>query len=151
MKLICWNVWGLGKDHAFQELKRILREHKPEIIFLCKTKLKVQLMNRKTEALNFQNCLVVDSYGKRGGLALMWSKNITVDVKSYIKHNIDAIVQCKEDGLWHCTRVYGHPKTKEKKHIWELIRRFLGLSSLPWLYIGDFNKILYLNEKNWRK
>lgn len=70
MKLISWNIWGLGNDRAFQELKRILHEQKLEIIFLCETKLKVQLMNRKAEAFNFQNCLAVDSYRKEGGLAM---------------------------------------------------------------------------------
>lgn len=29
-----------------------------------------------------------------------------------------------------------------------MIRRLAQLSSTTWLYIGDFNKILYLHEKN---
>lgn len=83
---------------------------------------------------------------------MMWGENVIVDVKSYSKHHINAIVQNKEGSLWRCTRVYGHPKTEEKKHTWELIRRLsglssLGLSSLPYLCIGDLNEILHLNEK----
>lgn len=95
MKLINWNVWRLKKDQAFIELKKILREHKPEILFLCETKLKGRLMNRKVVALNFQNCLAVDSSGKRGGLAMMWGENVTMEVKSYSKHHIDVVVQRK--------------------------------------------------------
>lgn len=104
-------------------------------------------MNRKAEAFNFQNCLAVDSYRKEGGLAMKQGKNVTVDVTSYSKHHIDAVVQRKKDGLWHCTWVYGHPKTKEKKHIWELIRRFLGLSSLPGCILGILIKSCTLMKK----
>lgn len=147
MKLISWNIRELGKDRAFREIKKILCEHKPKIMFLCETKLLVQLMNKKAEALNFQHCFVVNSNGKGGGLAMMSSENVTVDIKSYNKHHIDAIAQCKEGSYWRCTGIYNHSKTEEKKHTWELIRRLSGLSSIPWLCFRDFNEILHLNEK----
>ena len=49
----------------------IIREYKPEIMFLCETKLMGQLMKRKAAELNFQNCFTISSNGKRGGLAMM--------------------------------------------------------------------------------
>ncbi|KAL9433059.1 hypothetical protein AB3S75_027969 [Citrus x aurantiifolia] len=147
MKLISWNVRGLGKDRTFREIKKILREHKPEIMFLCETKLRVQVMNKKAEALNFQQCFTVSSNGKGSVLAMMWSENVTIDIKSYSKHHIDAVAQSKVGSYWRCTSIYGQPKTDEKKHTWELIRRLLGLSSLLWLCFGDFNENLHLNEK----
>lgn len=57
------------------------------MMFLCETKLKMLLINKKAEALNFQNCFAVDRCGKRGRLAMMWSENVTVDVKAYSKHH----------------------------------------------------------------
>lgn len=64
MKLISWNIRGLRKDRMFREIKRILRELKPKIVFLCETKLSEQLMKRKASELNFQNCVAVSSSGK---------------------------------------------------------------------------------------
>ena len=68
-------------------------------MFLCETKLRVQLINKKTEALNFQHCFAVSSNGKGGGLAMMWSENVTIDIKSYSKHYIDAVAQSKEAAI----------------------------------------------------
>ncbi|KAH9671373.1 reverse transcriptase domain-containing protein [Citrus sinensis] len=79
MKLISWNVRGLRKDRTFREIKRILRELKPEIVFLCETKLSEQLMKRKASELNFQNCFAISSSGKGGGLAMMWSENNRIE------------------------------------------------------------------------
>lgn len=47
-----------------------------------------------------------------------------------------------------CIGVYGHVETSKKKHMWTLLRRLVGLSSSPWLCFGDFNEILYLDDKN---
>lgn len=114
-----------------REIKMILREYKPEIMFLCETKLMGQLIKGKAAALNFQNCFAISSSGKGGGLAMMWNENVAVEIKSYNKHHIDVVVQSNESSYWRCTGVYGNPKAEERKHTWELIRRLSGLSSLP--------------------
>ena len=82
MKLISWNVQGLRKDRTFREIKRIIRKLKPEIMFLCETKLSERLMKRKASEINFQNCFAVSNSGKGGGLAMMWSKNVNLKIKS---------------------------------------------------------------------
>ncbi|KAK3230319.1 hypothetical protein Dsin_002200 [Dipteronia sinensis] len=38
---------------------------------------------------------------------------------------------------------YGHPEVQMRHLSWTLLKRLQGLSDLPWLYIGDFNEILY--------
>ncbi|KAH9681142.1 reverse transcriptase domain-containing protein [Citrus sinensis] len=56
---------------------------------------------------------------KGGGITMMWTSDINVNILSYSRHYIDAEVQCGS-----------------------------GLSSKPWLCFGDFNEILSLNEKS---
>lgn len=46
-----------------------------------------------------------------------------------------------------CMGIYGHLKMGQKKHTWTLLRQSVGLFDSPWLYFGDFNEILYTNEK----
>ncbi|KAL9419818.1 hypothetical protein AB3S75_037560 [Citrus x aurantiifolia] len=147
MKLISWNVRGLRNYRTFREIKRILRELKPEIVFLCETKLSEQFMKRKASELNFQNCFAVSSSGKRGGLAMMWSENVNLEIKSYSKHHIDTCIQTAEGSYWRGTVVYGNPKMEERKHTWELLKRLSGLLSLPWICFGDVNDIMHLHEK----
>ncbi|KAH9685108.1 reverse transcriptase domain-containing protein [Citrus sinensis] len=68
----------------------------------------------------------VSRNGKSGGIAMMWSSDINVNILSYSRHYIDAEVQCGRGKKWRCTRVYGHPETQQKKHTWTLLRRLAG-------------------------
>jgi len=36
---------------------------------------------------------------------------------------------------------YGHPKTSRREETWTLLESLSQVSTLPWLCIGDFNKI----------
>ena len=147
MKIISWNVQGLGNERAFRETQRILRMHGPQMMFLCETKLESKQMVERGKKLHFDNCFTVDRWGLGGGLALLWKGEIDVDIKSYSKHHIDAVVHSENGCYWRCTGIYGHPEADQKHHTWKLLKRIAELSSMPWLCFGDFNEILHLNEK----
>lgn len=63
MKLLSWNVRGLGKDRTFREAQHLLKEHKPKICFLSETKMTVKQMREKASRLKFQNCFAVSIEG----------------------------------------------------------------------------------------
>ncbi|KAH9769811.1 reverse transcriptase domain-containing protein [Citrus sinensis] len=147
MRVISWNVRGLGNDRAFRETQKILQIHRPKIMFLCETKMRTGQMQDKGKKLNFDNFFAVSSRGRSGGLALLWKSEIVVDIKSFSQHHIDAVVHSENGSLWRCTGIYGHSETDQKRHTWTLLRRLVGLLSLPWLCFGDFNEILKLDEK----
>ncbi|GMN64893.1 hypothetical protein TIFTF001_033958 [Ficus carica] len=44
-------------------------------------------------------------------------------------------------------RFYGNSTRSQCHHSWELIRRLKGLFILPWIVLGNFNKIVHLSEK----
>ena len=104
-------------------------------------------MQERANDLRFQNCFAVSRDGLGGGLAMMWTLEINVEIKSYSKHHVDVVVYNETGSNWRCTGVYGHPKSDQKKFTWELLRRLNTLSSLQWLCFGDFNEVLNLNEK----
>lgn len=78
-----------GNDRTFREAQKILYIHRPQMMFLCETKQMSKQIVEKSKKLNFYNCFTVD----RSGLALLWSVEIVVNIKSYSMHQIDAIVQ----------------------------------------------------------
>ena len=47
--------------------------------------------------LKFENCFTVGRNGLRGGLAMLWSSDIAVNIASYSQHHIDAEI-CNERG-----------------------------------------------------
>lgn len=59
----------------------------------------VRQMQEKAYKLHFQNCFAVSREGLGGGLAMMWNSEIVVDIKSYSKHHVDAVVH-SENGSY---------------------------------------------------
>ncbi|KAK9232713.1 hypothetical protein WN943_022961 [Citrus x changshan-huyou] len=147
MRIMSWNVRGLGNERAFRETKKVLQMQRPQILFMCETKLEPKQMQRRGKELMFNNCFAVDRSGLGGVLALLWNSEVVVEVKSFSKHHIDAVVNFENGSFWRCTGVYGHPEAEQKHNTWTLLHRLASLSSLPWLCFGDFNEILLLNRK----
>ncbi|XP_024039545.1 uncharacterized protein LOC112098147 [Citrus clementina] len=148
MKILSWNIRGLGNPRMYLALKKILQVHSPHLVFLCETKLKTMHMNEVSRKLNYENCFAVSSIGKGGGLALLWKSETNVQIKSFNQHHIDAEVVMENGKLIRCTGVYGHPDMRQRKHTWTLLRRLSGFSSTPWTCFGDFNEILHPFEKS---
>lgn len=81
-----FGVW----EYLFLALQKILQLHKPQLLFLCETKLMPVQMNQISRKLKFENYFGVDRSGKIGGLAILWNPEIEVQIKSFSKHHIDA-------------------------------------------------------------
>lgn len=98
----------------FLAIKKILHLHRPQLIFLCETKLSSRQVNNVCRKLGIENCLVVDSKGKSGSLAMLWSLEITVQITSYSNHHIDAEIQNANGRSWRYTGIYGYPEAKKR-------------------------------------
>ena len=131
MKVLSWNVRGLGNNRAFREVSKILQLHRPQIVFLCETKIRTEQMRVIAKKLNFESCFAVSCRGRSVGLALLWNSEVVVDIKSYSNHYIDAVIHSENGSYWRGTEIYGHPEVEQKQHTWTLLRRLASLSSLP--------------------
>ena len=49
------------------------------------------------------------------------------------------------ENLWRLTGFYGEPRWKDKHKSWEILRELKY--DMPWMIIGDMNKIMYSFEK----
>ena len=99
--------------------------------------------------LGFTNGLCVSSRGRSGGLALFWSSDTKLEIKSYSNHHIDAIITETVTGLvWRFTGFYGYPETHLREESWKLLSYLHSQFNLPWFCCGDFNEILSMSEKD---
>lgn len=82
MSCIVWNVRGLGNLRAFRELRRLIADKQPSLLFLCETRKGDINKNHWLNLLGFQGCFIVDSRGSSGGLCLFWKVPFEVQNKS---------------------------------------------------------------------
>ena len=126
-----------------------MRRWDPDVIFLSETKKKIAGMKKVKLKLGFVNGLYVQRQGKGGGLTVFWKMEVNLEIKSYSKFHIDAIVTEEGSGFsWRLTGFYGHPETHRRRESWRFLNTLNNQFRLPWLCFGDFNEILSQEEKS---
>lgn len=149
MSCIVWNARGLGNRRAFGQLRRLVAEKDPHLLFICESKVSSSCCNYWRSILPFYGIFCVAPTGRSGGLVLCWKKEWTVSVLSYSLYHIDCTIMF-DNVLWRFTGFYGHPNPAQRMHSWTLLRRLAtwhGMTDVPWLIGGDFNELLYASEK----
>ena len=97
-------------------LRNYVRRWNPYLVFLMETKANVKRMEKVKYKLGFSNGLFVPNKGRSGGLALLWSKEVSLEIQSYSPHHIDAIIlEQQNNNTWRFTGFYDHPKTHLRK------------------------------------
>ena len=83
--------------------------------------MKKYRMEKEIFKIGLLNGLIV--LGRSGGLAMLWSRDIKVEIQSYSGSYIDAFVTDPESAFqWRITGFYGNPKTHQRKESWDLLK-----------------------------
>lgn len=128
-------------------LRKLVQRWDPDFVFFLETKQKKRSMEKKKMSVGFINGLVVPSSGRSGSLAMLWRKEIFVDIQSYLGRHIDAIVTEDSGFKWWITGFYGNPEVHRGKELWDLLKALNKKVNFPWLCFGDFNEIVSMEEK----
>ena len=113
-------------------LRDYMRRWNPKVVFLSETKIKSRRMEMVKYRLGFSNGLIVPSRGRRGGLALLWSRDTNLEIKSFSDHHIDAVITESSNGfLWRFTGFYGHPETYLREESWKLLSLLNSRFNIP--------------------
>lgn len=92
--------------------------------------------------------LYIQRQGKGRGLAMFWRKEVNLEIRSFSRHHINAMVIEEAYGFkWRLMSFYRHSETNRKKESWRFLDTLNRQFHLPWLYVGDFNEILSGEEK----
>ena len=120
MNCLCWNVRGLGNPRAVSALRRLMRNHSPGFIFQSETKLSGSKTEKFRSSIMDYEVFWVESIGARGGLMLLWKKDIQVTVLSFSAGHIDARIQMEDGFLWRFSGFYGDPSIGKRVISWDL-------------------------------
>lgn len=146
---MCMNCRGLGRSEAVQEVRSLVKLHSPMVVFLSETRFFHDRVDGLQRSLGFPNGWGVGSRGRGGGLALLWTNDVCVQLKSYDKLHMDAMVIDPDTGgeLWRFTGFYGESRRELRHRSWDLMKYLNAQSSAPWLCAGDFNETLEASEQ----
>lgn len=109
MSCLCWNARGLGNQHAIRDLRCLLDERNPALVF------NVSQCWMWTNLFKFDGIFAVDCNKRKGGLILMWRDPLTVTIKSYSEGHMDCIIE-SDSHLWRFTGFYGNPTAALRCH-----------------------------------
>jgi exonuclease III len=100
----------------------MVREKKPDILFLMETKCRKEKMERIRVRLGFNGMFVVDPVGRSGGLVLFWKGAKNLEIQNYTRRHINALLKGEDNGSdWKLMCFYGHPITVKRHELWTLL------------------------------
>jgi hypothetical protein len=123
MKTLCLNCRGLGQPKAVRELHSLVQLHRPWLVFLSETRFFDDKVDGLLCQLGFANGFGVGSFGRGGGLALLWTRDIIVHIQSCDRLHIDAEVHdpSTQRAAWHFTGFYGESRKELRYRNWDLL------------------------------
>ena len=103
--------------------------------------MKKYQMEKENFKLGLLNGLIIPSVGRSGGLAMLWDRDVKVEVQSYSGYFIDAFVTDLDFGFqWRITGFYGNPKTHRRKESGDLLKYLSQKYQMPWLCFGEIGR-----------
>ncbi|XP_026378269.1 uncharacterized protein LOC113272679 [Papaver somniferum] len=146
MRLLSWNVQGIGNPLTKDHLDYLCQYYKPDVVFLAETKSPLSRMELHLKKPLFHDWFIVSSVGIAKGLAIAWYNNVEmklVSSKFNVCHfelkigELETLVTC----------VYGAIDANDRINQWTHIAELAKLISKPWILIRDLNVILDPKEK----
>ena len=152
IKIISWNVRGVNDPDKRKVIKNFLRSYRADIV--CLQEIKVQEMSvklvRGLGAGRNLNCKELNAEGSAGGILLLWD-NSHINLADYVfgSYSVTCLFRMTENGfLWAFSGVYGPVENSYRESFWEELGSIKGLWDCPWCVGGDFNEVLYPNERS---
>jgi exonuclease III len=155
MKIISFNIRGLGAAEKKKEVRRLVSERKPSVLCIQESKLEVvddflcrSLWGSDPMAFSFK-----PSVGASGGIITVWDPSV-VDV--WMSINIDncLIIKgniVKNNDVFCLANVYAPCESRGRQVLWNALSNLFMLhNESAWCVLGDFNVVRSSDERRGR-
>ncbi|XP_028110763.1 uncharacterized protein LOC114309252 [Camellia sinensis] len=150
MKLLSWNVRGLGKSVKRRRVKLLLKDRKIDFVFFQETK-KSEVTPDFVKSLwpvDEMEFMAVDSEGRAGGLLCIWKPTVfKLSQCCSTRHCI--VLSGTLLPFFNCVLVNVHApnEVNERSRFWNVLYGLRPSFYNPWCLVGDFNEIRNLGER----
>ncbi|XP_028085101.1 uncharacterized protein LOC114286201 [Camellia sinensis] len=150
MKLLSWNVRGLGKAKKRRKVRSILKDRKIEFACFQETK-RSDVSSLFIQSLwpdEDMEYMVVDSVGSAGGLLCIWKSSVFQLSQCYsIRHCIILPGTLLTNFKCVLLNIHAPNEVNERGKFWSVLHRLKSMFSDPWCLAGDFNEIRNIGER----
>lgn len=149
MIFITWNVRGINEPLKLKEVKRFLEGKQVNLVGLFETKVKNQFIQKKQNKFGTK-WKWIDNSNKEshGRIWVRWNPD-TVNFQVYQTHEqfIHGIATSKDQKHQiDISFVYGLHTVQHRRALCKEMGKLAGIG-LPWLISGDFNAVLYPEDR----
>jgi hypothetical protein len=142
-----WNCRAANSPSAVRSLLDLKEHVIPDILFLSETHLSKENAKKLRRKLGFDFMSIDESDGRSRGLVMFWKEDNKMISEHVSANFIDIVFETTNGTHWRFTGFYGELAWEDRQQSWSSLRDLSTRPLLPWLVIGDFNEILYSNEK----
>eukprot|EP00268_Persea_americana_P023148 TRINITY_DN2282_c1_g2_i1.p1 TRINITY_DN2282_c1_g2~~TRINITY_DN2282_c1_g2_i1.p1 ORF type:complete len:187 (+),score=25.94 TRINITY_DN2282_c1_g2_i1:3182-3742(+) len=151
MIIVSWNARGLWRLEKRLAVRKMVRQHKADLLLLQETKIARDVENVIFEVSVARNCGLdwVPSEGSSGGLISIWNNENPQGISAMKTPRVLAIkFQNRLDDILRASaNVYGPNVDGERSPFWAHLSSLLLHWAIPWCLGGDFDLIRFPHEK----
>lgn len=152
MNCLSWNIRGVGKGEKAISIRKLVKENKISIMGLIETKHRKTLQTRMRRFWGndaFEMCEVFANETHRGGIVAAWDLGNFVVSQKDLSERWIVLEGCVKSLNFECCvgLIYG-PNDRSKRYTALCdLKNTIATIDIPVLLMGDFNVILYPNER----
>lgn len=144
IRAIIWNIRGMRSKGAFERLLRLVKLHKINFIALQEPFLNPSRIEEYKNSLGFDHAIS----NNNSKIWCFWDTflNCELIVLHSQQMTFKVSTQGDTDYIW-ITTVYAKSNYSRRRRLWRSLRSLHTQINGPWTILGDFNSILYTDEK----
>ncbi|KAM2126596.1 hypothetical protein ACFX1R_006594 [Malus domestica] len=148
MKVLFWNIRGIGNDDSRTELSNICRLHHPDLVFIAEPMVTFNSISAAYwDSLNL-SALTFNSRGTLAPNLWLLTSSACADPLVISISDQQVTVRCTFDHIpSQFTFVYASTSSIKRRDLWADFISLRPQTQVPWMAIDDFNAILGAHEQ----
>ena len=149
MNILMLNDRGALNLDFKKRIFEMAMDHHPSIMVITETRVGGDRAEKIIDRLPFDGFFTTNTIGYASGLWILWNKeDVEISLLALMEQEIHSTVKVHASNLsWLFFTIYASPRLAERRILWCNIEEVGCLHTLPWLMIGDFNEVLYGEDK----